>query len=87
MCFGTSYLISLNFNSKKRYISGLKKILFSLSLRGFLQPEIFPVIVLIRAGGEGTKFAAVLGRRSHRSSRRYPPAELLLSLRLIFFIR
>jgi hypothetical protein len=28
MCFGTSYLISLNFNSKKRYIFGLKNLLF-----------------------------------------------------------
>jgi hypothetical protein len=30
MCFGTYYLISLNFNPKKRDISGFKKIFFSL---------------------------------------------------------
>jgi hypothetical protein len=87
MCFGISYLISLNFNSKKRYISDLKNLLLLVPAPLPSAWDFFPVIVLIRAGGEGTKFAAVLGRRSHRPSRRYPPAELLLSLRLIFFIR
>jgi hypothetical protein len=61
MCFGTSYLIFLNFNPKKRDIFGFffKKIF--LSMRRFLQSRIFSAFVLIRAGGKGTTFAVVLG--------------------------
>jgi hypothetical protein len=41
MCFGTSYLISLNFNSKKRYISGLKKSCFPYPCAAFFSLGFF----------------------------------------------